>query len=319
MNLVLRIIFFALSTYEIFAQQHVNDTVVDVYVNQISSCSLNTETRNMFCIHRAYQDVVEYHNVRDVAMCENHYCVTFSDNMSRMVCSGYVYLLMDGMMNDYKNPLSQFPHAFKGKTRSIKTTLNGYNIRIDRFDENVETTYQNNSIDSVVCRNKYATQLLLSDYTTQTFGLMHIKYRNDFESFVLGVVVCGPIAITMYISLAVTKCFDSFFSNVFVIPLLVMVICYVILFVAKHFIVKIVSFGFGTVMGIFCAYLLKRYYNIRKSKKRVAVVDAESEQLTHGDFAIDSDSEEGEFETQNKKRNEVIEIELSKHTVEASI
>jgi hypothetical protein len=300
------------------AQQHVNDTVVDVYVNQISSCSLNTETRNMFCIHRAYQDVVEYHEVRDVAMCENHYCVTFSDNMSRMVCSGYVYLLVDGMMDDYRNPLTQFPHTFKGKTRQVKTSLNGYNIRIDRFDENVETIYQDN-IDSVVCHGKYATHVSLSEYKSYAFGLLDITYRSDFESFVLGIVVCGSIALVLYICLACTKCFDSFFSNIFVVPILVMGLFYVILFVAKHFIVKIGSFGFGTVIGIFGAYLIKRAYKKRKNNKRVNVIDTEREQLTRGGFENDSDSEEGDFENNRKRDSNVVEIELSKNNTEASI
>lgn len=234
-----------------------NATNVGVYANHNSACNLNHESNNMLCINKEFESVIQYHDVKSIAMCPYHYCVTFYNDPNKLACTGYVYLKMDTTDIGHINPLTPniSNEGFTGNPSEdyipIGTSFEGYNIAIDRFEQSVETTFSG-EIDKVLCEDQTITCVTLTDGKQECFGGVGLVFHSTLESLLLGLVVPFSMSFVVYIILGSFKCACA--SNACIttllVPLFVAICCMLILFVASDFIVKIFGFLFASLVGI---------------------------------------------------------------------
>ena len=300
-----------------------NETNVGVFVNHLSSCNLNHDTNNMLCINQDYNTVIQYHDVAQVTMCQYHYCILFKGNLEYS-CTGYILTLIGGKMDKHLNPLT--PNSslvgFSGDPGddhvSVGYVFLGYNILIDFFEQNVDNDVSK-PIDTISCMEPYSTHVLYKDGSEEIFGAYGIIFRSIFESLVLGVLIHGTIAFILYIfALSFCRCANSTtVVNLFLIPLITLISCFLILFVAEDFVVKIFPFTISSVIGVILGYIIASivFNSILycKGNKRNNNIDIEE----NTQFVIDGD---GDDESENENENEttdnssITEIELGKVT-----
>lgn len=306
----MRLIFILLASFKVvFAYNHINDTDIDVFVNNIASCNLNTKTRNMICINRSFQSIIEYHEVKDITMCKSHYCIQFLDFPHKIICNGYVYLKMGGDMLTYLNPLTpnEKNTGFTGSESDvveINHSLNGYNIQVVRYEQNVETVFDSDKfIDNISCHGHYATDVTFISSEKITFGLFGLIFHDPFTSFILGVVISSLVSFGLFLLVSIVRFGRSTFVSIIVVPTLSFICIYLILFVAEDFIVQIDTFVAGSVIGIVVGYIIRCIIDAWCSTK-VAISDEEIEQsVILKDFTIEGDISDDDG-------NEMVEINL---------
>lgn len=272
-----------------------NETNVAIYVNHLSSCSLNHGTRNMLCINQEFNSVIQYHDVKQVAMCPYHYCVLFRGSMEYS-CTGYVLTLLGGTMQRHLNPLTpnqsltEFP---KDDHVSIGQSFQGYNILIDYFEQSVNN-HVNQSVRSVACLDPYSTQVTYEDGTVDVFGAHGIVFRDYVESLLIGVGIHSGIAAVLY-SGFLTACKSNVITNLCVVPGATFLACYLILFVAEEFVVRIFAFILSSVVGVAIGYILASIVSQRRrpATNKVGVQD-ESERFVEMEQVREVDLQRGE-------------------------
>jgi hypothetical protein len=297
-----------------------NDTNIGVFVNHLSSCNLNHDNGNMICINQDYNTIIQYHNVNQVAMCPYHYCVLFEGSY-QYSCTGYILTLIGGAMDKHLNPLTPNTSyvGFTGNPDddhiSVGYTFLGYNVLIDYFEQNVNN-FSPKIINKISCMEPYSTHILYGDGSEETFGGVGIIFRNTVESLNLGVLIHTLIAFIMYMFiLSFCKIKNVMCINLFAIPLITFVSCYLILFVAEDFVVKIFPFTISSIIGVVIGYMLSSilFNSIlfwRNMKQNVKVDAEETAQFVIGtDDDIDIEEEE-EVAAGSNNENGMTEIEL---------
>jgi hypothetical protein len=292
-----------------------NETNVAVYVNHLSSCNLNHNTGNMLCINQDYNTVIQYHDVKQVAMCPYHYCVLFNGDVEYS-CTGYVLTLIGGKMDTHLNPLTPNT-SFVGFTGNpnddhieVGHSFLGYNILINYFEQNV-VNHSPVPIDSVECMDPYSTRVRYQDGSFDVFGAHGIVFRGMVESLLLGVVIHSSIAFTMYLfTFSFCKCGrNNICIDLFLVPLVTFLSCYMILFVAKRFVIKVLEFIISSIFGILFGFIPASIFfnSIVYCRKKNAVknrVDIEESRQ----FVIDTDDDDDDGV-------QMTEIQLNEETV----
>jgi hypothetical protein len=301
-----------------------NENNIGVFVNKVSSCNLNHDTNNILCINREYETVIQYHRARDITMCDYHYCITFKDDLQKYTCTGYVWLLIGGMMDTYINPLTSNKHntMFTGnKSRDftkIGTAYDGYNVLTDRFEQNVENA-ESQPVEKVKCDGVHGTCVIFYDGTEKCFGGQGYVFHNEFHSLLLGIVVPGAIGLILYG--VTTPCRSSVIVSVVIVPLINFLCSFMILFKAENFIVKVYIFLLASVCGIILSYLTVHFVvlcfrRLRGNPQRVNFDEAEKQQFVIGSDGGDDDdgSSGGDIENDggDDDDNKMTEIELQR-------
>jgi hypothetical protein len=248
-----------------------NETNVGVYSNHISSCNWNHNTDNMICINRDFESVIQFHGVALATFCPYHYCVTFENEVGKIACTGYVFSKISAGMGDGDsaaiNPLTPdlSNDRFTGNPTddyvNLRTSFEGNNIFIDRFEQSVET-YFGDDIVEVQCKEPLTTCVSVAGGETTCFGGDGLTFHTFTESVVLGFFVPMSMAILIYLSLACVKwrcrlgCAYNSCVTMVAVPLTVEVLCALILFVAPDFIVKVGAFITASVIGIVAGKLI---------------------------------------------------------------
>lgn len=288
-----------------------NETNIGVFVNHLSSCNFNHDTGNVMCINQDYNTVIQYHDVNQIAMCPYHYCILF-EGKQEYSCTGYILTLIGGTMDKHLNPLSPDMSyvGFTGNPEddhvSVGYTFLGYNILIDYFEQNVDNV-SNKIIKSISCMEPYSTHIVYEDGTSDMFGAHEVIFRNIIQSLVIGSVIHTCIAFSLYIiSLSLCKCLNGIIVNMAFIPFVTFLSCYLILFVAEDFVVKVFPFTISSIIGIMMGYIMaSSVYNViqyAKNRNKSSTVDTE-EESTQFVITEETDSDDG---------NTITEIELSK-------
>lgn len=281
-----------------------NETNVKVYVNHLSSCNLNHGTGNMLCINQDFNTVIQYHDVKQVAMCPYHYCVLFNSKQ-QYSCTGYVLTLIGGKMDTHLNPLSPNNSlvSFTGNPDDdhvdVGRTFLGYNVLINFFEQNVDNRVTEKSITTVECIEPYSTHVAYADGSSDIFGAYDVVFRGSVESLLLGVIIHNSIAFTLYIfTMSFCRCGkDNTCVNLFVIPLVTFLSCYMILFVAKNFVVKIFEFTISSIFGVVMGYILASilFSSILYCRRKRGTVDIEeAKQFVIGDDGDDDTDDDGD-------------------------
>lgn len=292
-----------------------NETNVGVFVNHLSSCNLNHETGNMFCINQDYNTVIQYHDVKQVAMCQYHYCVLF-EGLKEYSCTGYVWTLLGGKLNKHLNPLTPNKDyvGFTGNPDDdhieVAQIFLGYNILINFFEQNVDNEAQKD-ISHISCSAPYSTTVTYQDGTSETFGAHNIKFRGMVESLVLGILIHSSIALVLYLfTLLYCNCgrFNTA-MNLCIIPLITFLSCYMILFVAEQFVVKILEFIISSIFGIVIGYILASILANGITYCRGSAIDNRVDTEESTQFVIDEDVED--HTEVNEGGMQMTEIKLS--------
>lgn len=239
-----------------------NETNVKVFVNHLSSCNLNHLTGNMLCINQDFNTVIQYHDVKQVAMCPYHYCVLFNGGMEYS-CTGYILTLIGGKMDTHLNPLT--PNVtfigFTGNPEDdhveIGTMFLGYNVLINFFEQDVDN-HASKPISEIRCMDPYSTHIEYQDGSIEMFGAYEIVFRGTIPSLLIGVLIHCSIAYVMYMfTMSFCKCGkDSTCVNLCFVPLITFLSCFMILFVAEKFVVKVYPFVISSIFGIIIGYIL---------------------------------------------------------------
>lgn len=275
-----------------------NETNVRVFVNHLSSCNLNHGTGNMLCINQDFNTVIQYHDVKQVAMCPYHYCVLFNNRM-QYSCTGYVLTLMGGNFQHHLNPLTPntsyvgFTGNPDGDVVEIKTIFLGYNIWINVFEQNVDN-YATKEISSIRCMDPYSTHLTYKDGEVEMFGAHGIVFRGFVESLLVGVVIHCSIAFALYFLLFMSFKNNNTVCNLFVVPLITFLSCYMILFVGVEFVAKIFPFIVSSIFGVIIGYILASimFNTVRYCKKKRAEGQVTVEESTQ--FVIEEDNDDSD-------------------------
>lgn len=297
-----------------------NETNVGVFVNHLSSCNLNHVTGNMLCINQDFNTVIQYHDVKQVAMCPYHYCVLFNNEVEYS-CTGYVLTLIGGKMDHHLNPLTP-NNSLVGFTGNpdddhvvVGTMFLGFNVLINFFEQDVDN-HVTNPIDSIKCMDPYSTHISYKDGSEEMFGAYDIKFRGMIPSLLIGVVIHCSISFTLYIfTFSFIKCGrDSTFMNLCLNPLITFLCCILILFVAEDFVVKVYPFIISSIFGIVIGYILASIlFNsilyCRRKKKSFDDVRIQNEEQTR--FVISEDNDDDtDNEEDNKEKDGVQMVEI---------
>jgi hypothetical protein len=295
-----------------------NETNVGVYVNHLSSCNLNHGTGNMLCINQDFNTVIQYHDVTDVAMCPYHYCVLFKGR-TQYSCTGYVLKLIGGKMNHYLNPLT--PNiSYVGFTGNpdddvvnIGTTFLGYNVLVELFEQNVDN-YSEKPIKSIKCMDPFSTHVYYEDGDSEMFGAHDIIFRGMIPSLLIGIVIHCAIAFMLYlVFFSFGK--DNTCVNLCFVPTITFLSCFLILFVAEEFVVKIYTFIISSIFGVIIGYTLASIiFNsiIYCKRRRQGANDGgrvdveETKQFVIGS----SEDDDTDDEDDDKKDVQMVEIKL---------
>lgn len=293
-----------------------NITHVGVFLNKVSSCNYNRYTSNLLCANQEYNTLIQYHNVDKVYMCDYHYCVTFYDEPNRFSCSGYVFKLLGGNMDTYLNPLTPNTKAVeyqvnKENVRKINTVFEGYNVLVDRFEQNVQTG--NYNFTSLECRDPYSTCILHQDGSETCFGAIGNTFHGQKASLGLGVVIPCIIATVLYlISFSCLKryCLGNYCCVLLFVPLFVTVTSYLILFQAERFIVKTDAYLLGSMFGIIFGYVIASSLVKLKSYTRFKKVEDVEETATFNNFELGTseDEQDDEVSTEIELNSEIAKI-----------
>lgn len=292
-----------------------NNSDIEIFVNHLSSCNYNKETKNMVCVSLNYNTIVQFHNVKDVAMCDYHYCILY-DNQVDYSCSGYTYTLIGGSMQTHINPLSvnvSNVGIISEERIPIGTLFLGYNIIIDYFVQNVVNLNSSEYIKSISCGDKYSTKINYLDNTSIEFGANNIVFHGTFESLILGSLIHSAFACFIYLILFCFSKSTNYMLNFMVVPIMTIMLCYLILFVAERFIVKVFAFVLSSLCGILVGYLMAQtIYTVSSKFFR----DKETSKVTDENtkFTIDDDSESGDEDEEVGSFEGTTEIELSGKT-----
>lgn len=302
-----------------------NITNVGVFLNKVSSCNYNHLTANLLCANQEYNTLIQYHNVDKVYMCDYHYCVTFFDEPNKFSCSGYVFKLLGGNMNTYLNPLTPNPnldeyHVNKDNVRQIGKVFEGYNVLIDRFEQNVQT--EHSEFGSLKCENPYSTCIIHKNGSKNCFGAYNMTFHGQSSSLMFGVIIPGILATIMYLfAFIVTKkfCIGNYFCIMLGVPVFVTVCSYLILFEAEHFIVKTYVYLIGSIFGIIFGYVIANALVRIRGYFKVSKVDDDQDAGEEDKFIIEGSDDEENVDVENLQKKDgsgtITEIELSQSTV----
>lgn len=303
-----------------------NITNVNVYINKISSCNYNSVSSNLLCATQEFETLVQFHKVNFIKMCDYHYCVMFKDEHKTISCSGYLLKLIGGDMNTYINALSPNDEAIDFTANSdnvhpIGKAFKGYNVLIESFVQNVQTTFEKNIVD-VDCGELHSTCVRFEDDgEVQCFGANEFKFYDSASSLIFGLLIPGVLSLTMYL-LSYGLCWTRFSRNYFVIfiliPIQIVIFSMLILFQAERFIVKTHVFMIGSIFGIIIGHVLSniliKCLTCFKDKK--TRVDMEenihlTDENAKDDFVIGDDGESSTSDEDDDKES-VVTIELNK-------
>ena len=307
-----------------------NVTNVGVYLNKISSCNYNSLSGNLLCASQEFETLIQYHNVKYVKMCDYHYCIQFNDEDNTMACSGYLLKLIGGNMDTYLNPLTPNDSlvsfdANSNNIHKIGKSFLGYNVLIDSFVQNVQTTFEKKILD-IECKEPHTTCLTFENQNESVcFGSSGYTFYNATPSLMLGLVIPLLLSIGLYLSSYLFCCKSvahNYFVIFIVIPIQVVVISMLILFQAERFIVKTYVFMIGAIFGIILGHIattfILKLFNCLKPKKAFVEDQGENVRLTVGDkrcseFVIGDDEASDDDEKYDKT---MVNIELSGPTKE---
>lgn len=290
---------------------------VEVVGNEIVSCNLNTDTGNMLCANRGYDTIIQYHNVRQLMMCEYHYCVTFTDDEDVLTCSGYVYKSNAVGSSKLYNPLTPWGSDSDSSTRAdgtvveLGTPFNGYNILVDLFENAVHSDFST-EVSNISCFEKYSTCVTFSNGSETCFGPLEITFLNWIQSSLVGVAMMGSIA--FFYSFGGICISERLVKNpcaiVVLIPFLVCCCSFLILFVGESVIVQVSSFILFSTYGIALAYLLASPFVSLVGKLRKARMarrmDYESEATS---FPLDREQSDNRYQ-----RSTSLDVEQHENT-----
>lgn len=302
-----------------------NITNVGVYLNKISSCNFNSQTGNLLCASQEFETLIQYHNVKYIKMCDYHYCIKFENDDKTLSCSGYVLKPIGGNMDTLINPLSPFDRLLykdSSNVHKIDKKFMGYNIKIDSFIQNVQTTFEDSILD-IECKLPHSTCIRFENKKDlQCFGSEGLTFYDSSTSIVWGIFIPTSFAFLLY-SISYSLCFEKFSSNHFVIfiliPVLVFTSSLILLFWVERFIVKEYVFFIGNIFGIILGHQISRLLvftiNRFKQKSPVTIQNAEEKKSlreneeNNDSFEIreDNDGTDSDSEENNK---DVVTIEL---------
>jgi hypothetical protein len=232
-----------------------NTTNVGVYANHLSSCNLNHDTGNLLCINQVYGSVIQYHDVIDVTMCPYHYCVQFDTDEFKLVCTGYVYLKIGGDNINPLTPNGTYNTHFTGDPDNeiidIGVILDGFNILIDHFEQNVETTLAK-PFEDVICKDPISTCVQFEDGDELCFGGDKMTFHGFVESLILGLVIPGAMSFVIYLLFMNLhlSCASNACVIIIIIPFMLEFCCMLIVFLDSDFIVQIPIFVIASMVGI---------------------------------------------------------------------
>jgi hypothetical protein len=246
-----------------------NKTHVGVYVNHISSCNFNHNTLEVICVNDAHDTLIQYSNVKAIAMCDYHYCMRFHGDDHKVICTGYTWT----HGRHAYNPLTT-PDASATSTTSNSTELRsafeavdvgdwflGWNIQVDQFVQNYASLYDN-EVKAVVCGPEpYTTCVVTESNGTDVkscAGMVGVTLRDQVGSLFLGVNLLALISGVQYVPLRylfpVLR--ESLVFNMVVVPCFSVVLSMVLLVVAQNFVVKMAMFLIGAFLGVTGGYIL---------------------------------------------------------------
>jgi hypothetical protein len=224
-------------------------------------------------------------------------------------------------MNTYLNPLTPNPeleeyHVNKENVRQIGKVFEGYNVLIDRFEQNVQT--EHSEFESLKCENPYSTCIIHKNGSDTCFGAYGRTFHGQTASLLLGVVIPGLMATLLYLFsfLFVKKfCTGNYFCIMMFVPVIVTVCSYLILFEAEDFIVKTYVYLIGSIFGIIFGYVIASTVVKIREYLQFSKVDNETTG-EHDKFIIGDDDDDGVDveDLQNSNKEGVTEIELSQST-----
>lgn len=244
-----------------------NRTNTGVYVNHISSCNFNHNTLEVVCVNSEHETLVQYNNVNRLAMCEYHFCLTFRDKSSDVLCSGYQWSHGKHSYDPLTTPLAA-NHSFDYpgyQSMTVEEWFLGYNIMVEFFVQNKVSIYDG-QVNQVNCgTDGYTSCVSFVDSNgtehTSCGGLVDLHMRDPIGSFLLGINMLAMISGFQYIPVRYLfiSLRESLVMNTLVIPCLSIVIAFVLVSVAQSMLVKTAMFIIGAFIGIVVGYIFSDF------------------------------------------------------------
>lgn len=218
------------------------------HANSISACNFDMDSHETICTNRVVgEDIVRYFNVQELTMCEYHYCVTFIDNEHRVVCSGYVWT--DGSKTFDPMRLNKTASNV-GAVYDQGQRFKGYNVYVDRFEQNVES-WMDNPVRKLAC-DGLSMCAEFENGSFECIGLNASEFSTKTASAFVGFFSCHFHSLFWYLVFLVYM--PIVVRTVVLIPVFVLVVNYV--WVLGTMYVKVNLYHMGSILGIVTGYKL---------------------------------------------------------------
>lgn len=294
-----------------------------VLFGNATSCTYNTDTSVALCSSKQSSKNVQYTHVRNITMCSYHHCLLYDDQLNTLSCSGYIFALYDIFQTkvSYLNPLTPIAdrvgfHAEQTDVIWVKTLFRGTNLFIETFEQNIESTWADSrSIEYVTCREPFGTCIKFTDEVDDVCFGGYSYAGNMYEAFssaLLGISFSTAFAFVLFHFAYLFHCdqftiYSRFMTMYIILPLLVLIICTLASLQHRKWIVTLVPWGLGSMLGVLFGYglaiFLMLLYSRAAQRQRVRVFnDGSNERLVQRtrtlsfDHHIDSSDDEDHSE-----------------------
>lgn len=239
-----------------------NKTNIGVYVNQISSCNFNHNTLEVLCVNSGVDSLMQYSNVEKLAMCEYNYCLTFRNDPSNVICSGYVWSHRSHVYDPLVTPGAAIVDSSSAQNYSVNQWFLGYNVMVDSFVQNRKSTYEG-EVKALFCGEpgEYVSCVSVEDtngtITSYCGGMVDVTLRDQLSSFLLGITVLFLISGLQYVPLryAFVSIRENMVVNMLAIPAVSLSIAVILVTVTQSMLVKSTVFILGAFIGIMIGYM----------------------------------------------------------------
>jgi len=244
-----------------------NRTNTGVYVNHTSSCNFNHNTLEVICVNSEQETLVQYNNVNRLAMCEFHFCLTFRNNPTDVLCSGYQWSHGKHFYDPLTTPLAaNYSFDYPGyQSIKVEEWFLGYNIMVDTFVQNKVSIYDGSIIHLNCGETGYTSCVSFVDTNgtehTSCGGLVDVNMRDPVGSFLLGINMLALISGFQYIPVRYlfTSLRESLVMNTLIIPCLSIVAAFVLVSITQSFLVKTAMYVIGAFVGTVVGYIFSEF------------------------------------------------------------
>lgn len=264
----------------------------DVFSNPNLSCYIDLS--NILCIILGKEKKLVHtiHNISDVFSNDNGLCVTYMDDMKKLSCFGYMFEYLNG------ETIVPIPYNVSFQGEVINDFYKGYNFVISQILYINDILYDRAIKD--VEMDQFKTCVTLETDDKVCYG-GEIPFKNVFESFMIGLFV--TIALSLPVFILVRKYAYFVMVYVLLVPVIVYLPLFLVVFKTSAFIVNTTSFFIGSVLAIYFTYKIVEYFHHDKKVEDINRDESEEDSFVNkvDDMAKDDDTGTTTIEISNKK------------------